>query len=62
MMFGLMRERVNVRDFKKELLSDNFGLAFLPKQLWQERLGVLSLDANALFTPPRENEEPLACK
>ena len=32
---GLMRERVNVEGFKQSLLADDFGLAFLPRPLWQ---------------------------
>jgi NAD(P)H-nitrite reductase large subunit len=42
-IFGLMRDRVNVESFKQSLLADNFGLAFFPRALWQERLE----------TPPR---------
>jgi NAD(P)H-nitrite reductase large subunit len=41
-IFGLMRDRVNVESFKQSLLADNFGLAFLPRALWQERLETLS--------------------
>jgi NAD(P)H-nitrite reductase large subunit len=37
-IFGLMRDKVNVESFKQSLLADNFGLAFLPRALWQERL------------------------
>jgi NAD(P)H-nitrite reductase large subunit len=37
-IFGLMRDRVNVESFKQSLLADNFGLAFFPRVLWQERL------------------------
>ncbi len=37
-VFGLMRDKVNVESFKPLLLADDFGLAFLPKALWQERL------------------------
>jgi NAD(P)H-nitrite reductase large subunit len=42
-IFGLMRDKVNVESFKQSLLADNFGLAFFPRALWQERLE----------TPPR---------
>jgi NAD(P)H-nitrite reductase large subunit len=38
MIFGLMRDRINVESFKQSLLADNFGLAFFPRALWQERL------------------------
>jgi len=37
-VFGLMRDRVNAASFKQSLLSDGFGLAFLPRALWQARL------------------------
>ncbi len=37
-LFSLMRDRVKVSNFKKMLLSDNFGLISLPKELWQRRL------------------------
>jgi NAD(P)H-nitrite reductase large subunit len=37
-IFGLMRDRVNIESFKQSLLADNFGLAFFPQPLWQERL------------------------
>lgn len=59
-IFSLMRDHVNVRDFKQELLSDNFGLAYLPKQLWQERLGAAPLYSVPVFAASVETEEPLA--
>ena len=37
-IFGLMRDRVNVGGFKQTLLADDFGLVSLPRELWQERL------------------------
>ncbi len=37
-IFGLMRDRVNLESFKQSLLADDFGLAFFPRALWQERL------------------------
>jgi len=37
-IFGLMRDKVNVESFKQSLLADDFGLAYLPRALWQERL------------------------
>jgi NAD(P)H-nitrite reductase large subunit len=39
-IFSLMRDGVNVSDFKQALLADDFGLVSLPRSLWQERLGV----------------------
>jgi NAD(P)H-nitrite reductase large subunit len=53
---GLMRDRVNVGSFKQSLLADDFGLAFLPRALWQEQLeappGMLL--QTALSTPAEE--------
>ena len=43
MIFGLMRDKVDVSDFKQVLLTDDFGLAYLPQELWRERLGNVSL-------------------
>jgi len=37
-IFGLMRDRVNVKGFKHLLLADDFGLAFFPRALWEEGL------------------------
>jgi len=37
-LFSLMRDRVKVNNFKQMLLSDNFGLVSLPRELWQRRL------------------------
>lgn len=41
MVFGLMRDRVNVADFKQNLLADDFGLAYFPTDLRRERLGAV---------------------
>jgi NAD(P)H-nitrite reductase large subunit len=38
MIFSLMRDHINVKNFKQELLNDNFGLAHLPPELWKNRL------------------------
>jgi len=37
-MTGLLRDMVNVKGFKKELLNDQFGFVSLPKSLRKERL------------------------
>jgi NAD(P)H-nitrite reductase large subunit len=46
MVFSLMKDRVNVANFKQSLLADNFGLAYLPREVWQERLGHAPMPAN----------------
>ncbi len=40
MLFGLMRDQVNVAGFKQALLASDFGLASLPREKWQERLEI----------------------
>ncbi len=37
-IFGLMKDRVNVGSFKERLLADDFGLIDLPEELWRQRL------------------------
>jgi NAD(P)H-nitrite reductase large subunit len=37
-MTGLLRDKINVKGFKKDLLSDRFGLISLPKALRKEKL------------------------
>jgi NAD(P)H-nitrite reductase large subunit len=37
---NLIRNRVNVDDFKHSLVTDDFGLAFLPGELWRPELEV----------------------
>jgi len=41
-VYGLMRDRIDVGNFKKTLVADDFSLASLPEPLWRERLGVTS--------------------
>jgi NAD(P)H-nitrite reductase large subunit len=55
-IFGLMRDRVNVESFKQSLLADDFGLAFFPRALWQERLAPSS-DITLQPAPYIEAEE-----
>jgi NAD(P)H-nitrite reductase large subunit len=38
MVFGLMRDRVNVDSFKEDITTDGFGLASLPGEVWRSRL------------------------
>jgi len=38
---GLIRDRINVKNFKQSLLDDNFGYISLPRKLRRERLETL---------------------
>jgi NAD(P)H-nitrite reductase large subunit len=40
-VFGLMKDRVNIGSFKQAILDDDFGLAFLPEEIWRPRLEAL---------------------
>lgn len=55
--FGLMRDGVNVHDFKQALLSDDFGLASLPRELWHERLETPHIDLVLQPALPEERVE-----
>jgi NAD(P)H-nitrite reductase large subunit len=56
-IFGLMRDRVNVESFKQSLLADDFGLAFFPRTLWQERLALPPDIIFQTFLPAEAEEE-----
>jgi NAD(P)H-nitrite reductase large subunit len=60
MIFSLMRDGVSVADFKQALLADDFGLAYLPREIWQERLGVKSPSSTSEFGVPDRVKQPVA--
>jgi NAD(P)H-nitrite reductase large subunit len=47
MIFSLMKDKVSVTNFKQSLMADNFGLAYLPRETWQERLGNAPMTVNS---------------
>ncbi len=59
-VFSLMRERVNVGSFKQALLSDDFGLVSLPRELWKERLEAPPAKLTHRVEMPVEAEEEIA--
>jgi NAD(P)H-nitrite reductase large subunit len=38
-IYGLMKDKINVSSFKEALLSEDFGLAHFPPELRQQRMG-----------------------
>ena len=44
MLFGLMRESIDVSTFKSALLADDFGLAYLPASIRKEQLGEIVIN------------------
>ena len=59
-VFSLMRDRVNVGDFKHALLADDFGLVSLPRDLWHERLATPPLMQVSQQAVPVEATEDFA--
>lgn len=57
LIFGLMRERIDVSSFKQSLLAEDFGLVCLPRELWQERLGTVPPGVISTVGAPAEVEE-----
>lgn len=54
-IYGLMRDGIDVKDFKQSLLSADFGLVDLPRDLRRERMGVLTSASHVV--PLKEMEE-----
>ena len=59
-IFGLMRDRVNVGGFKQNLMADDFGLVSLPRELWQERINVPPAELVHRVAMPVEAVEDVA--
>jgi NAD(P)H-nitrite reductase large subunit len=59
-VFNLMRDRVNVHDFKEKLLTDDFGLVSLPQDLRQEWLKMGGFEFSAFVPAAAEVEEVIA--
>jgi NAD(P)H-nitrite reductase large subunit len=56
-VYNLMKDGVNVSDFKETIVTDDFGLASIPEALWRERLSVPAGDVTPLPTSIEEPEE-----
>ena len=54
-IFGLMRDSINVKSYKNMLLGDDFGLIDLPANLRRARMGTLT--AGLHIVPLKETEE-----
>ena len=58
LVFGLMKDRIDVSSFQGRLVADDFSLAMLPDNIWRERLGVNAAVRSAATEP--ELEEAVA--
>jgi len=56
-VYHLMKDRVDVSGFKEVLVADDFGLAFLPEEIWQSRLAILTPELIPMVTTIEEPEE-----
>ena len=56
-IYHLMKDGVDVSNFKEALVADDFGLASLPEEIWQARLAILTPDLEPLVTTVEEPEE-----
>lgn len=56
LVFGLMRDRVNVDTFKAGLVDAEFSLASMPEGIWRERLGVVPAGFSATVVEEKEEE------
>ena len=56
-VFGLMKDRVNVEGFKQTLVADDFGLASLPEEIWRPLLEMLPSRLVSPLTPLEQPEE-----
>lgn len=58
-IYNLMKDRVNVDSFKQALVSDDFGLASLPEEIWRPRLAIPPSISASLVTSVKQLEEML---
>ena len=59
-IYNLMKGRVNVDSFKQALVADDFGLAYLPEEIWQTLLAMPDSLLNSSTTCVEQPEKALA--
>ena len=55
-VFSLMKDKVDVREFKDALVSDDFSLAALPEDIWRKRLAIPAAEMDSAITHIEEPE------
>ena len=58
-VYGLMKDSVEVSSFKEDLIADDFSMASLPEEIWQERLAIPRLEMTSSVTWLEQPEEVL---
>jgi NAD(P)H-nitrite reductase large subunit len=56
-IYNLMKDRVNVSSFKQALVAEDFGLAYLPEEIWRARLAIPPSEVTSIVTPVEQPEE-----
>ncbi len=56
-VYNLMKDGVDVSEFKETLVTDDFGLASIPEEVWRERLSVPTENITPLPSSIEEPEE-----
>lgn len=59
-VYSLLKDRVEVSDFKQALISEDFSLASLPEEIWRPHLEVPSSGLVSIVTSYPEPEEVVA--
>jgi len=56
-ILSLMKDKVNVEDFKETLVADDFGLISLPEEIWRSMLENSATTISPLVTPTEQPEK-----
>ena len=56
-IYNLMKDKVNVENFKETLVDSEFSLVSLPESLWREKVPALSTDGQRLVAEAESQEE-----
>ncbi len=56
-LYNLMKDGIDVTDFKERLVADDFGLASLPEAIWRERLPAPAAGSVIISGAPEKPEE-----
>jgi NAD(P)H-nitrite reductase large subunit len=56
-IYNLMKDKVNVEAFKEVLVTDDFGLASLPEEVWQAKLAIPPSEVASIVPLAEEPEE-----
>ena len=58
-IYNLMKDKINVEDFKQVLVADDFGLASLPEEIWRPKITIPPSLVASSVTSVEQTEEVL---